>query len=173
MKITRVWAMPDKNTFQIKPIREMVGRVLQSKPGGIFCDPFINHSPYAPLCRHQNDLDPAIPCSTHMDALDFLRGIPDADCDVVLFDPPYSPRQVAEHYKRLGVTVNSETTRASYWSNLKAEIARITKRGGIVFCCGWNSGGIGMALGFDMLEVLIVPHGGAHNDTIVTMETKR
>jgi hypothetical protein len=35
------------------------------------------------------------------------------------------------------------------------------------------SGGIGISLGFELLEVLIVPHGGAHNDTIVTMETKR
>ena len=33
--------------------------------------------------------------------------------------------------------------------------------------------GIGKTLGFDMLEILLVPHGGVRNDTIVTVEKKR
>ena len=54
----------------------------------------------------------------------------------------------------------------------KKEIGRITKIDGIVVSCGWNSGGIGKKYGFEMLEVLLVPHGGQHNDTIVTVEKK-
>ena len=83
-----------------------------------------------------------------------------------------SPRQVSEVYTRLGMTVNMETTQASFWSNMKKEIGRITKMYGIVISCGWNSGGVGKKYGFELLEVLMVPHGGQHNDTIVTVERK-
>jgi len=83
-----------------------------------------------------------------------------------------SPRQVSEVYTRLGMTVNMETTQSSFWSKMKKEIGRITKVGGIVVSCGWNSGGIGKKYGFELIEVLIVPHGGQHNDTIVTVERK-
>ena len=91
----------------------------------------------------------------------------------MLFDPPYSPRQVAECYKALGQTVNMQTTQASYWSKLKVEIGRIVKPGGTVITCAWNSGGIGSKYGFEITEILLVAHGGWHNDTIVTVEKKR
>jgi len=37
---------------------------------------------------------------------------------------------------------------------------------------GWNSGGIGKTFGFTQKEILLVPHGGPHNDTIVVVEEK-
>lgn len=83
-----------------------------------------------------------------------------------------SPRQVSECYKNLGHTVNMQTTQASYWSKQKAEIGRIVKPGGIVITCSWNSGGIGKKYGFEIQEILLVPHGGWHNDTIVVVEKK-
>ena len=101
-----------------------------------------------------------------------MKSLPDASADMVLYDPPYSPRQVSECYKSLGHTVNMQTTQASYWSKQKKEIARITKPGGIVITFGWNSGGIGMSNGFEIVEILMVAHGGWHNDTICTVEHK-
>ena len=92
--------------------------------------------------------------------------------DMVLYDPPYSPRQVSECYKKLGMTVNMQTTQASYWGNQKKEVNRIIKDNGIVITCGWNSGGIGKKYGFEIVEILLVPHGGWHNDTIVVVERK-
>ena len=92
--------------------------------------------------------------------------------DTVLYDPPYSSRQVAECYKKFDRTVNMETTQSAYWSNQKKEISRIVKPGGIVVSCSWNSGGIGAKYGFEILEILLVPHGGWHNDTIVVVERK-
>lgn len=80
-----------------------------------------------------------------------------------------SPRQVSECYTKCNKTVNMETTQASYWSNQKKEIGRIVKKEGIVICCGWNTGGIGENNGFEIIEILLVPHGGWHNDTIVTV----
>ncbi len=41
-----------------------------------------------------------------------------------------------------------------------------------MLCFGWNSGGIGINNGFNLKEILLVPHGGNHNDTICTVEVK-
>ena len=101
-----------------------------------------------------------------------LKMFQDESVDTVLYDPPYSPRQVSECYRALGMSVNMATTQASYWAAQKKEIARICRPQGIVITCSWNSGGIGMKLGFEMLEVLLVPHGGWHNDTIAVVERK-
>jgi hypothetical protein len=65
-----------------------------------------------------------------------------------------------------------QTTQASFWGNLKREIGRITKENSIVITCGWNSGGIGKKHGFAIEEILLVPHGGWHNDTIITVEKR-
>lgn len=86
--------------------------------------------------------------------------------------PPYSPRQVSECYKHFGCNVTMSTTQASFWSEHKKQISRIVKLGGKVICFGWNSGGIGQSYGFDMTRVLLIPHGGHHNDTICTVEIK-
>ena len=107
-----------------------------------------------------------------MDALDFLKLFDDNSVDTVLYDPPYSVRQVSEVYRKLGHSVNMETTQATYWSKQKEQIGRIVKKDGIVISCGWNSGGIGKKYGFEIQEILLVPHGGAHNDTIVVVDKK-
>lgn len=70
------------------------------------------------------------------------------------------------------MTVNWETTQNSYWRKQKQEISRIVKNGGIVISCGWNSMGIGKKYGFEIIEILMVAHGGQHNDTIVTVDRK-
>lgn len=167
MKINRIWAMPNSRTFSIKPIKELIDRYM--RPQQLIIDPFSNSNHIATIT---NDIDPACDADYHLDAADFLKKFSDSSVDMVLYDPPYSPRQVSECYKKLGKTVNMETTQASYWSVQKEEIARIVKPGGIVITCGWNSGGIGKKYGFEIVEILLVPHGGWHNDTIVTVERK-
>lgn len=166
IKISRRWSMPNKNTFDIKPIKELIHRHLVD---GLVIDPFANKNKIATIT---NDLDTQFDTDYHMDALDFLKLFEDNSVDMVLYDPPYSPRQVSECYKKLGRTVNMQTTQASYWSNQKKEIGRIVKKDGIVITCGWNSGGIGKKYGFEIVEILLVPHGGWHNDTIVVVERK-
>jgi len=167
MKIYREWAMPNKNTFDIQPINDFIHKHLF---GEIVIDPFANKNTIATIT---NDLDPQYNTNYNLDALDFLKIFDDSSIDMVLFDPPYSPRQISECYKDLEVSVNMETTQSSYWSNLKKEIARVIKPNGKVITCGWNSGGIGDKYGFEIKEILLVAHGGWHNDTIVTYEIKR
>jgi hypothetical protein len=55
---------------------------------------------------------------------------------------------------------------------MKNEIARIVKPGGTVLSFGWNSNGVGKNRGFEIIEILLVAHGGQHNDTICIAEKK-
>lgn len=159
--------MPNKNTFNIKPINELIHRYL--KKDMLVVDPFANANKLATIT---NDLDPQYDTDYHLDALDFLKQIEDNSVDLVLYDPPYSQRQVSESYRKLDMTVNMEATQNSYWTKQKREIARIVKQGGYVISCAWNSGGIGKKYGFEIQEVLLVAHGSWHNDTITTVERK-
>lgn len=165
MKIERIWAMPNKNTFDIPPINQLIRCNVHGKS----IDPFANRNKLAMIT---NDIDPQFNTDFHLDAFDFLKQFDDESIDCVLYDPPFSSRQVSESYKAMDKAVNMETTQSSFWSNLKKEIGRIVKIGGIVVGCGWNSGGIGKKYGYELMDVLLVPHGGQHNDTIVTVETK-
>lgn len=159
--------MPNKNTFDIKPIRELIDEEITN---GIWLDPFANNKKIATIT---NDLNTSFDTDYHLDALEFLKMFEDNSVDGVLFDPPYSPRQIKESYESVGLdTQGGILTRSSFWSNLKNEIARVVKPGGKVMCFGWNSQGIGKSRGFSMKRLLIVAHGGSHNDTICTVEQK-
>jgi len=164
--------MPNKETFKIKPIKSLIHTwflyASMMKPCYAI-DPFCRNSPFNDRCK-TNDLDTSVEADSHLDALEFLQSFADSSVDLVLFDPPYSPRQVSECYKKLDKTVNMQTTQSSYWGNMKKEIARIVKPNGLVITCGWNSGGMGKSNGFDIEEILMVAHGGWHNDTIVTVD---
>jgi hypothetical protein len=168
MKFSRYWEMPNSNTFEIQRIRKFIGQYLSKDI--ISIDPFANNNRFAKIT---NDIDPEMKCDFNLDAYDFCKTFENNSIDLVLFDPPYSSRQVAECYKKVGRTVNMETTQGSFWSNIKNEIARIVKPNGIVLCFGWNSNGIGKVNGFEFIEILLVSHGGVHNDTICTAEYKR
>lgn len=104
--------MPNSNTFSIKPIKELIEKYAIGK----IVDPFANSNKLATVT---NDLDTQYDTDYHMDALDFLKIFDDNSVDTVLYDPPYSPRQVSECYKNLGQTVNMQTTQASYRKNCK------------------------------------------------------
>lgn len=163
--------MPNKQTFDIKPINNLINKYIGPRKNDyISIDPFANKNKIACIT---NDLDSQYSTNYNLDALDFLQMFDDSSVDFVLFDPPYSPRQLSECYKSLGKSVNFETTQASFWSNMKNEISRIVKENGIVICFGWNSQGIGKTRGFSMEEILLVAHGGQHNDTICTVEVKK
>lgn len=164
--IERVWSMPNKHTFEIKPIHALIEEELTE---GLWIDPFANRNKIATVT---NDLSVEYDTDYHLDALDFMKMFDTASVDGVLYDPPYSPRQVSECYNNVGYNVTWDTTKASFWGNHKREISRIVKKGGKVITFGWNSGGIGNKYGFEIYRILLVPHGGWHNDTICTVEIK-
>lgn len=163
--IDRHWSMPSKNTFEMRPALELIEKYRK----GLTIDPFANRSRLANIT---NDLDPQYDTDWHLDAEEFLKRFDDESVDTVLYDPPFSSRQVSECYKKFGMTVNRETTQNSYWRRQKEQISRIVRPDGIVISFGWNSGGIGKKYGFEKLHIRLIAHGGNHNDTIITVERK-
>ena len=168
MKITRTWAMPNSETFSIKPIKEFVERHIANRI--VIVDPFARNCKYGTIT---NDLNPECDALYHMDALEFLKTLDDNSADCVLYDPPYSIRQASECYNNYGKDkLQIGVTNMKYWSLVKDQISRILKPNGVVLCFGWNSSGIGKNRGGKMIEILMVNHGGSRNDTICTAEYK-
>ena len=167
MKISRIWAMPNKWTFTIKPIKELLNRYIDNGIGWI--DPFAGENSPA---EKQNDLSGKVEYC--QDALKFLKIWDDSRFKGVLFDPPYSITQAKQCYEGRGMDLlEIKPTSMKYWAECKNEMARIIKPNGIVICFGWNSMGLGKNRGFEKVEILLVPHGGSKNDTIVTVERKK
>lgn len=165
MRIERIWAMPNKYTFTIKPIKSLI---LEEMNGGLWIDPFAGY--YSPG-HVRNDLDPEAPVEYHFDALEFLRQQKDNSFEGGFYDPPYSISQATECYKGFGKRyLNEKPSSMSYWRSCKDELARIIKIK--IICCGWSSMGLGKNRGFEMTRILLVPHGGSKNDTIITVERK-
>jgi hypothetical protein len=123
MRIERIWSMPSKNTFEIKPIKEMLDEEITV---GLWIDPFANKNKLASVT---NDLNPEYDTTHHLDALDFLKLFKDQEVDGVLYDPPFSVRQSSECYKKFGIEVTQEMTRSDWWTKHKKEISRILKKG--------------------------------------------
>lgn len=169
MNINRVWAMPNKWTFKIKPIAELLEKYV--KDGINWIDPFAGNN--SPALKFTNDLNPNTKANFHEKAIDFINKL-DKDClfDGVIFDPPYSGRQVKECYNDLKIDVQRDDTNSFFYWEVKRGVAPKIKKGGYAISFGWNSNGFGKKLGFEIIEILLVAHGSSHNDTICVVERK-
>ena len=148
IKFERFWSMPTHKTFKIKAFKNLINYEL----GKNYLDPF--------------------PYPYKEDAIIFLKKIKDLSVENLVFDPPYSQRQLKEMYDNNGLSFNHPMNN-SYWSNCKKEISRIIKPNGKVISFGWNSNGIGKKYGFEITKIVLVAHGSQHNDTIATVEIKK
>jgi len=170
IKFTREWSMPNADTFTVPPIGDFVRSYLASSTVSI--DPFARNKRWA---THTNDLNPETQAEHHMDAEKFLLMLSDRQvkADLVIFDPPYSPRQISECYKSIGLEVGREGTQnALLYKRVRSAVLPVLTEGGIVLSFGWNSVGMGRSRGFEQIEILMVCHGGAHNDTICIAERR-
>ena len=165
LNITYKWAMPNHETFRINPIDSWIKEGLK---GGLILDPFANRrSDYGAVT---NDINPsALTVNFNMDALKFLKQYNTNSVDSVLFDPPYSLRQVKECYSSIGMALTQRESQC-FFSDVKDQIARVLKPGGVCLSFGWSSVGIGASRGANKTALLIVCHGGIHNDTLCLKE---
>lgn len=166
--ITRAWAMPNAETFDMPPVAEFIHRWMRHPS----VDPFARNSQTA---THRNDLSPATSAEHHMEAALFCamlaeRGIV---AEMVLFDPPYSPGQVVEVYQSVGLDKASAGQNGRLYREVRDGLNALLAPGGIALSFGWNSAGFGVERGYEVLEIMLVAHGGAHNDTICVAEWKR
>lgn len=170
IQFSRHFAMPNAATFSIQPIGEFVQRYLSCAKVSV--DPFARNRDWA---TYTNDINPSMTARDHQDAEAFLEGLSGhVIADLVLFDPPYSPRQVSEHYKAAGLKVTAEDTQnGRLYRRVRNAIDRIVRPGGVVLSFGWQSMGMGVVRGYQPIEILLVSHGAGHNDTICIAERKR
>lgn len=85
MKIERIWHMPNRKTFEIKPIRELIQEEMTE---GIWLDPFANDKKFATIT---NDLNHKFDTDYHMDAKVFLSMFDRNSISGALFDPLTHP----------------------------------------------------------------------------------
>ena len=171
MKLERHWCMPNANTFSMKPVSDLLDEILGEEPAEGWLDPFARTAKRASIT---NDLNPDYDTTYNMEALelalllaerhDFFNGI--------LYDPPYSPRQVSACYQGVGSKTTAHDTSSGWGERMKDALADLVAPGGLVISFGWNSGGFGMCRGFHIERIILLAHGGAHNDTIITVERK-
>lgn len=169
LQISRVWAMPNKWTFKVAPLRAIIDKY--KKIDNIWFDPFAG---LCSPCEVTNDLNPKIPATCNLDAIDFvryLRGF-DGRYDGAVFDPPYSLTQVARSYNNYGLKFNGKDNPTGGFPKVKDIMADLVITGGYVISYGWNTVGMGKSRGFKLIEVLVCCHGGSHHDTLVTVERK-
>jgi hypothetical protein len=162
--------MPSAETFGIRPIGEFVQRYLAASKVSV--DPFARNRDWA---TYTNDIDPNTEAQSHQDAEAFLADLAakNVSVDLALFDPPYSPRQISEHYRAAGLTVTQEDTQsARLYRRVRNALDKIVSPSGIVLSFGWQSAGMGIGRGYNLIETMLVTHGGAHNDTICIAEIK-
>lgn len=148
------------------PIGEFVGRWIR----GCSIDPFARNSK---LCLYTNDINPGTKAEDHMDAVLYLEKLSTEGikADVIVLDPPYSPRQISECYKELGLWVGQQDTQnGAFYKSVRDSVMQLLKPGSIVLSFGWNSSGMGRKRHFEIRELMLVAHGGAHNDTICLAE---
>lgn len=185
--MNRVTAGPNAWTFKIKPIKELLDRyVLYNGLGWV--DPYAGKNSPA---QYTNDHNPEMPSKWHLDAAEFCEKIsagdlsyyeecygrklqfwPEPPYNGILFDPPYSYRQITEHYKSLGMKASQLDTSSNFYNRVMNKICDSISEGGYAISFGWNSNGFGKNRGFQIVEILLVAHGQHHNDTIVTVEQK-
>lgn len=160
--------MPNHETFSIPPIGKFVKHYLLKSTKSI--DPFCGNKRWA---TYNNDLGKGgIDAQTFCEEL--YKGTKgESVLDLALFDPPYSPRQISECYKGIGMEVGmKETQSALLYKRVRDALHPLIVTGGIVLSFGWNSVGMGKERGFEIIEILLCCHGGAHNDTICVAERK-
>lgn len=171
MRMQRLWAMPSADTFDVEPIADFVKRYLREAKVSV--DPFARNKRWA---THTNDLNPETAAESHEDAEIFVRRLTAQGirADLVIFDPPYSPGQIVECYKGIGMEIDSTTGQnAALYSRVRDAIVPLCAEQATVLSFGWNSSGMGLERGFELTELLLVAHGGAHQDTICLAEKRR
>ena len=83
--------------------------------------------------------------------------------DTIILDPPWNIRKAREKYGGRYV---------GKYKVLKQNILKIMKPDARVISCGFDSTGMSKKRGFIKTKILLVNHGGDHNDSIILVEDR-
>lgn len=162
--------MPNSDTFDVPPIGDFVKKYLAQSTVSV--DVFARNKRWA---TYTNDLNTTTDAEYHMEAGEFLNHLATlgVKADLLIFDPPYSPRQVKECYDGIGRKMQQDDAMSGRLRKLWKEAAMpILTTNAVVLNFGWNTVGFGINKGFTIEEILLVCHGSGHNDTICMAERR-
>ncbi len=169
LRIERTWAMPSKNTLDIKPIKNWAKKYLDKST--VSADPFALN---CQLTTYTNDLNPNSKARFHMKACDFLMQEGPNTSDLIIFDPPYSLRQVKECYENYADGFShKDSQNAIRWTKERDIIKLQQHKWNVVLSFGWTSTCMGKKRGYEIDSILLCSHGPAHNDTLCVAEIKQ
>ena len=137
--------------------REIEKMMWRTQGTGCAIDGFARESFVNDLeCFITNDLNPEFACDYNLEWKDFakqLQGMK-SEIDLVLFDPPYSLRQLKDHYDGIGKDLELWQTH-NMWKEGKDIVAKLMPVGSRVVSLGWTTSGFGAKRGFDKVAVYV------------------
>lgn len=175
MKFTYMKTPLYRYTFQNRRIREWVEQNCEGRVLNLFAGKTKLNIPHCDW-EVRNDIREDMPADYHMDALEFVKGFPDAfqnpkirgqgftPFNTIILDPPYAYRKSMEMY---------EGAVSSSFNKLKDELPKIMTLNGIVITFGYHSNVMGEKRGFKQEHILLMSHGGAIHDTIAVIERRQ
>ena len=122
---SRVWSMPTPWTFLMTPVKELLLRYMKNPERWI--DPYAGKNSPAGMT---NDHNPEMKADYCMEAIEFAEMVHD-EYDGILFDPPYSFRQISEHYKIIGKKATQKDTSMAFYEKTKSAFCEKVRGGGV------------------------------------------
>ena len=184
MKFSYAMTKITSEPFSMPKVRKILDQVINQATRELdfgmplIVDPFARSS-FLTLGNHNtitNDLDPQFThCDYNLTAHEFAVEIKGSgvEIDVLVFDPPYSLRQVKECYEGIGKDLELWQTH-NMWGKCKDDLASCMKLGSYAVSLGWDTHGMGEKRGFKKMEIHNFEQGGneyAYN-LLVTVERK-
>jgi len=169
--------------FENKHIRSIIDRYIrklnETLQGNVsICDPFARECFSNDLenCI-TNDMNPIFPTDYNLEFKEFAKTIEEDPnhlvFDLILFDPPYSLRQLKEHYDGIGSKMALWQSQ-NMWKAGKDLLARQVTLGGYVISLGWTTSGFGKKRGFKKVGVHVFEQAAREDRyaLLVTVEKK-
>jgi len=153
----------NRYTFKAPKVRAWVEQYCK---GLVVLNLFAGPTRLSGCIEYSNDLDPNFATTFHLDALDcvnLLRSNLERKFDRIVIDPPYSYRKSMELY---------HGNKNSRFKKILDLIPEILTPKGLVITFGYHSNVMSKKRGFAIREILLISHGGAQHDTIVSVEER-
>ena len=161
--------------------REIDLMMRRTKGKGLGIDPFARES-FTTKNENfiTNDLNDEFDCHYNLEFKDFAKQLrlrvdhfKLQKVDLVFFDPPYSLRQLKEHYDGIGEHLALWQTH-NMWGEGKDHLAQIMDVGSRVVSLGWTTAGFGKKRGFEKVAVHVFEQVAREDrySLLVTVEEK-
>ena len=186
MKMTHTITNISSEPFSNPHIRKIINRIMNdvmydTNGNALIVDPFARESftRNIPNCI-TNDLNTEFDTDYNLEFKDFAQTLQNrfVSCaypplDLILFDPPYSLRQLKDCYDGIGKDLNLWQTQ-NMWKVGKDILASMMAPGSYAISLGWTTSGFGKSRGFEKTEVHVFEQAAREDrySLLLTVERK-